>query len=49
MFPIPLGWLKKALLLTVAVSASVFVSPVQAAHSVDESLLGAMKMEPDSL
>ena len=49
MFPIPLGWLKKAFLLTVAVSASVLVSPVQAAHSVDESLLGAMKMEPDSL
>ena len=48
MFPIPLGWLKKALLLTVA-SAVVCVSPVLAAHSVDESLLGAMKMEPDSL
>jgi NTE family protein len=48
MFPIPLGWLKKALFLTVA-SAIVCVSPALAAHSVDESLLGAMKMEPDSL
>ena len=49
MFPIPLGWLKKALFLSVAVSASVMVAPAQAAHSVDESLLGAMSLEPDSL
>lgn len=48
MFPIPLGWLKKVLLLTVA-SASVYVAPALAAHSVDETLLGAMKLEPDSL
>ena len=49
MFPIPLGWLKKTLLLAVAVSASVFVSPAQAAHSADESLLSVMHTEPDSL
>ena len=49
MFPIPLGWLKKALLLTAALSASVYVAPAQAAHSVDETLLGAMTLEPDSL
>ena len=49
MFPIPLGWLKKAFLLSVAVSASTYVAPAQAAHSVDESLLSAMTLEPDSL
>ena len=49
MFPIPLGWLKKAFLLSVAISASVYVAPAQAAHSVDETLLGAMTLEPDSL
>jgi Predicted esterase of the alpha-beta hydrolase superfamily len=49
MFPIPLGWLRKALLLSVAVLASAYVAPAQAAHSVDESLLGAMTLEPDSL
>ena len=49
MFPIPLGWLKKTLLLSVAISATAYVAPVQAAHSVDESLLSAMTLEPDSL
>ena len=53
MFPIPLGWLKRTLLLTVAVSASFYAAPVQAALSVDESveesLLGAMQLEPDSV
>ena len=48
MFPIPLGWLKKILPLTVAL-ASVYVAPVLAAHSVDETLLSAMTLEPDSL
>ena len=49
MFPIELGWFKKALLLSVAISASVYMAPAQAAHSVDETLLGAMTLEPDSL
>ena len=49
MFPIPHGWLKKAFLLSAAVAVVVPVSPVQAALSVDESLLGAMTLEPDSL
>ena len=53
MFPIPLGWLKRTLFLTVAVSASFYAAPVQAALSVDESveesLLGAMQLEPDSV
>ncbi|SHK76532.1 patatin-like phospholipase family protein [Fibrobacter sp. UWB12] len=49
MFPIPLGWLKKALLLSVATVASVYVTPVQAAHSADETLLSAMQLVPDSL
>ncbi len=49
MFPIPLGWLKKAFLVSVAISASAYVAPALAAHSVDESLLGAMTLEPDSL
>ena len=48
MFPIPLGWLKKILPLTVAL-ASVYVAPALAAHSVDETLLSAMTLEPDSL
>lgn len=53
MFPIPLGWLKRTLLLTVAVSATFSVAPARAAlsvdESVDESLLGAMQLEPDSV
>ena len=49
MFPIPLGWLKKALFLSAALAVVVPVSSAQAAHSVDESLLGAMSLEPDSL
>ena len=49
MFPIPLGWLRKALLLSVAMLASAYVAPAQAAHSVDETLLSAMTLEPDSL
>ena len=49
MFPIPLGWLKKSLLVTVAFVASVYVAPVQAEHSADETLLSAMQLVPDSL
>ena len=49
MFPIPLGWLKKALFVSVTFSVAVSVSSAQAALSVDESLLGAMQIEPDSL
>ena len=49
MFPIPLGWLKKAFLLSVAVSASAYVAPALAAHSADETLLSAMQLVPDSL
>lgn len=53
MFPIPLGWLKRTLLLTAVVSASFYVAPVRATlsvdSSVDESLLGAMQLEPDSV
>ena len=49
MFPIPLGSLKKAFFASVAILATAYVAPVQAAHSVDESLLGAMTLEPDSL
>ena len=49
MFPIPLGSLKKAFFASVAIWATAYVAPVQAAHSVDESLLGAMTLEPDSL
>lgn len=48
MFPTPLGWLKKTLLLTAAI-ASVYVAPVEAAHSADETLLSAMQLVPDSL
>ncbi|WP_290766032.1 patatin-like phospholipase family protein [Fibrobacter sp. UBA4297] len=48
MFPTPLGWLKKKLLLTAAI-ASVYVAPVEAAHSADETLLSAMQLVPDSL
>ena len=48
MFPIPHGWLKKTLLLTAAI-ASVYVAPVEAAHSADETLLSAMQLVPDSL
>jgi NTE family protein len=48
MFPTPLGWLKKTLLLTAAI-ASVYVAPAQAAHSADETLLSAMQLVPDSL
>ena len=43
MFPTPLGWLKKTLLLTAAI-ASVYVAPVEAAHSADETLLSAMQL-----
>ena len=49
MFPIPLGWLKKTLLLLGVIFASAYVAPAQASHSVDETLLGAMTLEPDSL
>ena len=49
MFPIPLGWLKKAFLLSVAVSASAYVAPALVAHSADETLLSAMQLVPDSL
>ena len=49
MFLIPHDWLNRTLLLAVAISASVYVSPAQAAHSADESLLSVMHTEPDSL
>ena len=49
MFPIPLGWLKKAFFLSVVILSSAYVTPLQAAHSVDETILGAMTLEPDSL
>ena len=53
MFPIPLGCLKKSVLLTAVVTAVLGVAPVRAAlsvdESVDESLLGAMQLEPDSV
>ena len=49
MFPIPLGWLKKALFVSATFAVAVSVSSAQAALSVDESLLGAMQIEPDSL
>ena len=48
MFPTPHGWLKKTLLLAVAIAA-VYVAPAQAAHSADETLLSAMQLVPDSL
>lgn len=48
MFPIPHGWLKKTLLLSATLALVAPVSPM-AALSVDESLLGAMTLEPDSL
>ena len=53
MFPIPLGCLKKSILLTAAVIAVLGVAPARAVlsvdESVDESLLGAMQLEPDSV
>ena len=53
MFPIPLGCLKKSILLTAAVIAVLGVAPARAVlsvdESVDESLLWAMQLEPDSV
>jgi len=48
MYPIPHGWLKRTLVFSAA-WAAVALASVPSTPSVDESLLGVMQLEPDSL